>query len=159
MSCNPIASLYLASSQTVNGRLSSGIGINFPKGAILACSGISFSKDGIANILSYYSLENALAARLIGLVDMLLTFILYPFMVAAYLIVILLALLSIVFLLPFACCSLGIKTFVKTICILALFSPISILAATVMTALGILEVIAPEFTCYILQFHKWGRAE
>jgi len=167
MGCNPFVSLYFASTSTRNGYLQSGFGVNFPKGFILACGGLSFSKDGIAAVLRNYNIATALVARLLAIVDTLLTAIALPFAIAAYLVLMLIGTLSWLLLWPFAICAwfsptphaVALKAYLLAVGLFALLGIPSILGTILLMVLSIVQIIVPELTVAVLKIHKWGREE
>jgi len=160
MTCNPIASIQLAKTEKTNGQLTFGIGVDFPRGAILACGGVSFSKAGISHILRDWGIGSALIARAVGLVDTLLTLLLLGPAIISYVVIILIALVGWIFLSwNIMLCSPSVKAFLYTIGIFAICSPLTIVVAVLLTCLSPLQIIVPEFTSYVLQVHKWGSPE
>ena len=161
--CNPIAQIDLHYKNTVNGRIQNMFGINFPKGVFFTINGTSFTKDGIAETLHHWGLFEALLARGIGLIDTLLTFIAFPFAILTYAIILLLGIITWVFLFPFFLCFRSTKTpfivYMQVIGLLAICTPITLIAGAVLLVLSPLQIVLPELTCYIFQIHKWGKQE
>lgn len=162
MKCNPILSFDIYSSRTVNGRIVRANGINMPKGVILVSRGISFSKDGIADILSSYDCTSAMAARLVGFVDLIFTVLLFPFTIIAYVICFILALLSWVLLWPFALCcwdNIKFKTYMTFMAIALPTAALTLLVTVVLLPLTALQILVPELTVFVFRIHRWGKTE
>ena len=152
--CNPLVSLNAYAFS--NG---SGVGVNFPKGVIIRCGGLSISKDGIAAILARWDCSSALLARLFGLLDFLLMAVALPFMLLAYVIVIVVGVLCWTILSPIGCCSPTFFVFMKVVGIMALLAPLTIIVCPVLFVLSAFQIIVPELTCYVFQLHRWGQKE
>jgi presenilin-like A22 family membrane protease len=159
--------VYFAATSTRNGVLQSGVGVNFPKGLIVACGGVSFSKDGIAAVLSDYDIVTAIGARLLGIVDTLFSAIAFPFAILSYLVLMVIGILSWVLFWPFAICawksptphSIAFKAYMMSVGIFALFGIPSILITVVLMVLTPFQILVPELTVFVLQIHRWSRQE
>lgn len=163
--CHPFFKVDFISSSTVNGRTTCGFGINFPKGCFLVINRTSFTKDGIAETLRYYGVQEAIFARFIGFVDTFFTALAMPFMVITYVLLFIIGILAWVFLWPFfliSCHMLspGWVTLHATMIILAIGIPLSIFTIVCLPIIffcTVLQIFVPELTCYVFQLHKWGK--
>lgn len=160
---NPMMTMNLNAGSRINGRPHNMIGINFPKGLILVINGISFSKDGVAEMLYDWSIGAALAARVFGLFDTIFTLIAIPLMFLIYTTIIVLGIVCWLLLWPFAIYGwsrwLSFKGFMVTVGIFIPCGLLALLASPVILLCTALQIIIPEFTCYVLQLHKWGNDE
>lgn len=169
-------SLGTYNTRSINGVVVSGhhIGIVWPKGVYFHLFGgnIFISKDGVNQYLQrcygHGEYGHFLTARFVALLETILMFIALPFMLVAYLILTLsffCAGFVLFFTLPFEfdiCCNkcFGLeiasnRTACGVMWILFLDALIAIMYAVVYIILSPFQIIVPEFTQLLLQYHKW----
>lgn len=121
----------------------------------------SFSKDGIANMLSDYNIATLLLARLVGLFDTIFTVIALPLAILCYLTLMIIGTVSWMLLWPFAllCPSPAFKVYMTAVGIFALCAIPSICVTIVLAILTPFQILVPELTVFVFQIHKWSRAE
>lgn len=159
MTCKfPKQTVSLGFTQTHDGYIYNAFGLDWPQGFSLACGGVSYTKKGVAGVLSDWNFLSALAARIIGLVDTITFMINLPLMLIVYTIFTVFAIANWILLGLFMICAPPMSPFsvyMKFLGIWALYYIPTLLLVVVLTILTPFQIVIPELTCYLLKIHEW----